>query len=207
MAEGVLALLPISRVETTLSDGTPVLIRPVRVEDKALLVKGFERLSEESRYRRFMTPVSELTDEQLRYLTELDYQDRFAWAALRADRTDEGLGVSRYVRLPDDPEVAEAAVTVIDEYQGRGLGTILLGLLAGAARLAGIRRFRAYVLEENLPMRDLLESLGGISVRDSPGLLRLEVPLDPDRIPDSPASRVLRAAAARLLPVGVPWPF
>ena len=96
-----------------------MLIRPIRPDDKDLLRRGMERLSEESRFRRFMRPVSELTDEQLAYFTEIDYRDHFAWAAVRADRLDEGLGVARYVRLEGEPTVAEAAVTVADEYQAR----------------------------------------------------------------------------------------
>src|SRR5207248_3667603 len=126
---------------------------------------------------------------QVRYLTEIDYRDHFAWAAVRGDRPEEGIGVARFVRLVGEPSVAEAAVTVLDEYQGRGLGTLLLGLLAVAARAAGVKAFRAYVREENEPMRELLLSLGASADFDSPGVLRLDVPLDPHLLPDSPAAR------------------
>jgi RimJ/RimL family protein N-acetyltransferase len=127
--------------------------------------------------------------------------NHFAWVAIREDRPEEGLGVARWVRLRDEPEVAEPAITVIDDYQGRGLGTLLLGLLAAAARAGGIERFRAYVLEENEPMKALLEHLGATVRHDSPGLLTLEVPLDPGVVPDTPAGRVLRAAAEQLVRV------
>jgi GNAT superfamily N-acetyltransferase len=191
--------LGLDAVETVLRDGTPVLARPIRPDDKQLLRDGFERLSEESRYRRFMAPVNELGDEQLRYLTEVDGVDHVAWVAVRSDRPDEGVGVARFVRVQGEPEVAEAAVTVVDEYQGRGVGTLLLGLLAAAARSAGIRAFRAYVLEQNAPMRELLEELGGHAEHDSPGLLRLDIPISVETLPDSPAGRILRAVAARLV--------
>ena len=198
--------LRFEKVETTLRDDTPVLIRPIAPADKPLLVEGLSRLSEESRYRRFLAPVAELTGEQLRHLTEVDAWDHFAWVALLRDplgRPGPGIGVGRYVRLDDEPTVAEAALTVVDEYQGKGLGTLLLGLLAVAARAAGVERFRAYVLEENEPVRDLLEALGAEAVYDSPGLLRLDVRLDAELLPDSPAARMLRSLAAKVFPIKV----
>jgi GNAT superfamily N-acetyltransferase len=197
--------LRLEQYRTSLRDGTPVLVRPIRPDDKDLVRRGFDRLSPASRYQRFLAPVDELTEAELKYLTEIDYLDHFAWAALRADRVDEGMGVARYIRLKDEPEIAEAAVTVVDEYQGRGLGTLLLALLGAAALAAGIRFFRAYVLAENVPMRDLLDSLGARTEFDSPGLVRFDVPLDPQLLPDSPAGRVLKAVARHLVgPIGFP---
>ncbi len=185
---------------TTLRDGTPVLVRPVRPDDKALLLDGFSRLSEESRIRRFLAPVAQLSEAMLAYLTEVDGVDHFAWIAVHADDPGLGVGVARYVRLKGEPTVAEAAITIVDEYQGRGLGTVLLGLLAARARANGIASFRAYVLEENAPMLDLMEDVGATAQHDSPGVLAMDVPLDPEQVPDSTAGRVLRAIAARLLP-------
>src|SRR6266550_461675 len=130
--------LAIEEIRTRLRDGTLVVVRPIRSDDKPLLLDGFRRLSDESRLRRFMAPMRELSDEQLRYLTEIDYVDHFAWVALLADRPTFGIGVGRYIRLDAEPGVAEVAITVVDEYQGRGLGTLLLGILAGTARIAGI---------------------------------------------------------------------
>jgi len=124
-AQGIAHPLRLEQYRTTLRDGTPVLVRPIRPDDKELIRQGFDRLSPASRYRRFLSPVDELSDAELRYLTEIDYVDHFAWAALRADRPNEGIGVARYIRLKEEPEVAEAAVTVLDEYQGKGLGTFM----------------------------------------------------------------------------------
>jgi GNAT superfamily N-acetyltransferase len=205
--QGVAHPLRLEQYRTTLRDGTPVLVRPIRPDDKELIRQGFDRLSPASRYRRFLSPIDELSDAELRYLTEIDFVDHFAWAALRADRPDEGLGVARYIRLKEEPEVAEAAVTVIDEYQGKGLGTLLLALLAAAAVAAGIRTFRAYVLEGNVPMRELLETLGARTEFDSPGVVRFDVPLDPDLLPESPAGNVLRAVAQHVIgPITFPGP-
>jgi GNAT superfamily N-acetyltransferase len=192
--------LRFERVETLLRDGTPILVRPIEPDDKWRLAKGLERLSEESRLRRFLAPVSTLSEEQLRFLTEVDHWNHFAWLAVLREPPQPAVGVGRYVRLTDEPTVAEAALTVADRYQGLGLGTLLLGLLAIAARAAGIEAFRGYLLEENDPLRELLESLGAAAHYDSPGVLTVEFRLDPGLLPDSPAARVLRTLAARLVP-------
>lgn len=184
--------------EVVLRDGTRVRLRPILPEDKALLVEGFQRLSPESRYRRFMAPVQKLTDDQLRYLTEIDHVDHFAWIALDLDQpAHPGMGTARYVRIPEEPDVAEAAVTVIDDYQGRGLGTLLLEALGAVALENGIRRFRGYALEDNRPMREVLASMGASTAHDSPGLLRVEVdlPARAEELKDSALAKVLRAVA------------
>jgi GNAT superfamily N-acetyltransferase len=184
--------------EVTLRDGTPVRLRPIVPEDKALLVEGFRRLSAESRYRRFMAPIEELTADQLRFLTEIDYVDHFAWLALDLDAAGHpGVGVSRYVRIPEEPEVAEAAVTVVDDYQGRGVGTLLLEALGAVALENGITRFRGYALEDNRPILDVLEAMGATTAHDSPGMLRIDVDL-PARMEEmrgSPLREVLRMVA------------
>jgi GNAT superfamily N-acetyltransferase len=184
--------------EVTLRDGTPVRLRPIVREDKAILVEGFRRLSPESRFRRFMAPIEELTADQLRFLTEIDYVDHFAWVALDLDAAGHpGVGVSRYVRIPEEPEVAEPAVTVVDDYQGRGLGTLLLEALGAVALENGISRFRGYALEVNRPIREVLEAMGATTAHDSPGMLRIEVDL-PARMEEmrgSPLREVLRIVA------------
>jgi len=197
---GVLARLPTDSVEARLRDGTPVLVRPIGPSDRALIQQGFHSLSEESRRRRFLVPTAMLTEPELDHLTRLDYWDHFAWGAVRADRPAEGMGVARYIRLQGEPGVAEAAVTVVDAYQRRGLGTLLLGLLTAAALTAGIFTFRAYVLEENLPTRKLLEGLGARAEFDSPGILCMDIPLAPELMPDTPTARALKEAASRVTP-------
>lgn len=200
MRLGVLARLSTDSVETRLRDGTSALVRPIGPADRNLIRQGFHSLSEESRLRRFLVPTSVLTESELDHLTHLDYWDHFAWGAVRADHPTEAMGVARYIRLQGEPEVAEAAVTVVDAYQRRGLGTFLLGLLTAAALTAGILTFRAYVLEENAPMRKLLEELGAREKFDSPGLLCIDIPLEPELMPDTPVARALTAAASRVAP-------
>ncbi|MGZ4141344.1 MAG: GNAT family N-acetyltransferase [Actinomycetota bacterium] len=184
--------------EVTLRDGTRVRLRPVVPEDKAKLLQGFQRLSPESRYRRFHTGMSRLTPALLRYFTEVDYVNHFAWAALAIDEPDEpGIGVARYVRLTKDPQIADAAVTVADDYQGRGLGTMLLKTLSLTALENGVNRFRSYVLEENQPMINILKEAGAELKHDSPGVFRVDLDL-PEEIAllrSTAMYEVLRAVA------------
>jgi RimJ/RimL family protein N-acetyltransferase len=131
-----------SRGRTVLRDGSEVLIRQVRRTDVPLLADGFSRLSAKSRQMRFLGPKKELTPAELRYLTDIDHHDHEALGAV--DHADgRGVGVARYVRSADDPQAADIPVTVVDEWQGRGLGTELVARLSDRARAEGIRRFTA----------------------------------------------------------------
>src|SRR5438874_8312844 len=116
------------RVELELRDGARVVVRPVRPDDKEAIAAAFGRLSDESRYRRFLAPIPALTASELRYLTEVDHHDHEALIAYEADSGD-GIGAARFVRAAADPSVAEAAVVVDDRWQERGLGTALCRLL------------------------------------------------------------------------------
>ncbi len=188
--------LPSAR-KVTLRDGTSILVRPILPEDRDRLRAGFARLSQLSRYQRFLSSMDSLSDQQLRYFTEIDYVNHMAWGALDPSQPDQpGLGVARYIRLPDDPTTAEAAVTVIDDYQGRGIGTILLELLAISARQRGIERFRGYVSAENIRMVEILRGLGATVVREG-SLLCVDVPIPttPRELPDTPTGRVFRLVA------------
>jgi GNAT superfamily N-acetyltransferase len=119
-------------VAAELRDGSRVHIRQARRTDRDLLAGGFEHLSPESRYRRFLTPMHELDERTLRYLTDLDHRDHEAMFAL--DESGEGVGVARYVRSAARPDTAEVAVAVVDSWQGRGLGTLLLQAISARAR-------------------------------------------------------------------------
>ena len=124
------------------------MLRPIAPEDKPLLAASFERLSKESRYRRFFTIKNELSAAELDYLVDVDHHDHEAIVAIDP-LSGEGLGVARYVRSEDDPELAEVAVTVADDWQGRGLGRALLDRLTYRARREGVRRFSALVQSDN----------------------------------------------------------
>lgn len=195
------------RVE--LRDGTPAVLRPIVPEDRMRLAEGLRLLSPRSRYLRFHSGVNQLTDEQLDYLTEVDGHDHVAWVAVNPDEPDEpGMGVGRYVRLPSEPDVAEAAITVADRYQGRGLGTLLLSLVARSAIENGIRTLRNYVLADNDAMLGIFEGLPVTRSDEGHGVYRVDMhlPDDPDDLPGGPASQVLRASARRRLPARLPLP-
>ena len=147
--------------EVELKDGSRAQIRPLGPDDRAGLATSFERLSELSRYRRFLSPTARLTNRQLEYLTDVDHRDHEALVAIETS-SRHGVGVARYVRNPEHLREAEFAVAVADDWQRRGLGTALLRRLAARALEEGITRFTGLVLGENEPMRQLLEKLGDV---------------------------------------------
>jgi len=167
--------------EVELRDGSTVDIRPLGPADKKALAAGFRRLSDLSRYRRFLSPTDHLTEPQLAYLTELDHHDHEALVAIdRASR--DGLGVARYVRSQVETGEAEFAVAVADDWQRRGLGTALLRHLAARAREEGISRFTALVLAENAPVLHMLDTFGKAQRRHAEdGTIEVFLP-----VPDEP---------------------
>ncbi len=185
-------------LEVELRDGSRALLRPILPEDKPLLQDGLTRLSSDSRYLRCHRVVEGLSEEDLRYLTEVDHRDHVAWVALDASRADlPGMGIGRYVRLVDTPSVAEMAITVTDDHQGKGLGTLLLAVMTPVARANGIEVFRNYVLADNEAMLNLLNELGATERRCGPETYEVDFPLpeDPDDLPETPAGRAIRAFA------------
>jgi RimJ/RimL family protein N-acetyltransferase len=183
-----------------LRDGTWTLVRPIRPDDRRRLRRGLDWLSPRSRELAFHLPVNDLTDEQLRYVTEIDHVDHVAWVALDPEDLEApGMGIGRYVRLRHDPTVAEGAITVLDRYQGRGLGTVLLALLTSSARRNGISVFRNYVLADNEAMLGLFAELGATSQPLDRRVMEVdfELPTDMEDLPDTPAGRAIRALASR----------
>lgn len=145
-----------------LRDGSRARLRLIHPDDKQRLVAGLARLSPQSRYLRFFTSKDRLTDAELRYLTEVDGETHFAIGASRIaeDGSEgEGLGIGRFVRLPDEPTVAEPALAVIDDAQGLGLGRLLMLRLIAAATERGIETFRCDFLAINHSMQDLLRDV------------------------------------------------
>jgi protein lysine acetyltransferase len=168
--------------------GSAVELIPLEPRHRDLLVEGFTQLSDRTRYLRFMAPVSVLSGSEVEYLTNLDMVNRFAWAVLVEG---EPAALARYSRTTTRPSVAEVAVTVIDEYQGRGLGPMLIQSLAVVAQAAGFAAFEFEVLPENRPMLRVLEKIGA-SWKQEAGVVRGEVkledvpppPVDPDLLLD-----------------------
>lgn len=189
-----------------LRDGTPVRLRLVGPGDGPLLLAGFRRLSPESRYARFLAPKDSLSEDELRYLTELDHEHHLAVGAVGDDEAgrEVGLGVARFIRLPEPAATAEAAIAVADEVHGRGLGKLLFLRLCAAAAERGIGRFRCEVLGSNTGMRNLIEAVAPERrIEAGGGVLSIEmaipdVPFDEPvtgPAPQGPMYRLLRAAA------------
>lgn len=203
------------REEVELAGGLVVVLRTVRPEDKQLLQAGFRRLSRESRHARFMAARSDFSEAELRYLTEVDGIDHFAIGATHRlpDGTVEGIGVGRFVRSPTDPTVAEPAVTVIDQYQGRGLGSVLLHRLVAAARERGVVRFHCQFLGDNRKVRALLDEFAGEAViGHDRELVTMDFPLPEPRadqrlrdlVRSGPMQRALRQVARGALALRPP---
>jgi GNAT superfamily N-acetyltransferase len=143
----------------SLRDGSRVLIGRVTPHDAPTLAEGFARLSEESRRLRFLTSKPNLTQAELRYLTEVDGHNHEALGATDPE-TGRGVGIARYVRDANNPTRAEAAVTVADDWQRRGLGKLLLERLTDRARAEGITHFTALVASDNAGVKALVQQLG-----------------------------------------------
>jgi RimJ/RimL family protein N-acetyltransferase len=157
------ATYPVPPERIRLRDGSTVAVRPVRAADSARLADGFARLSSSSRRFRFLTGKPALTAAELQYLTDVDHHDHEAIGA--ADVTDgRGVGIARFVRSRSDPGTAELALTVVDEWHRRGLGTVLLARLVDRARAVGIHAFVALVATDNLAMIGLLSAKPGVEL-------------------------------------------
>lgn len=147
------------RVEDTVRDGGAIVIRAIRPDDKERLREHARSLSSESVYHRFMAYKRELSDEDLRRFTELDFDQHVGIVAIVSEEGREHIvGIGRYFRTLK--ERGEAAFSVIDKHQGRGIGTLLLVHLSRIARRKGIREFEADVLGDNVHMLDVIAASG-----------------------------------------------
>ena len=184
-------------VLATLADGTPLQVRPVLPADRPRLEDALDKhFSQESHRKRFFS-AGKLPASLITYLVDVDYVDHFAWVVLTEEHGAlRGVASTRYIRLKEDPEMAEIAFGVTDDYQGRGLGHFLLGALGAAAPVGGISRFRASVLAENAPMRAVLDRVGAHWRFEEPGVVAttIEVADVHDLIPPETAE-ALQAAA------------
>jgi CRP-like cAMP-binding protein len=148
-------------------DGTLLLLRPVLPGDDERTVHGHVLFSSETLYRRFRTARLPSPD-LMHYLSQVDYVDHFVWVV--TDGIDP-VADARFVRDESDPTAAEIAFTVADAYQGRGIGSLLIGALSIAARANGVQRFSARMLSDNVPMRAILDHYGAIWQREDIGVI------------------------------------
>jgi RimJ/RimL family protein N-acetyltransferase len=184
----------IDPIQVSAKDGAEFLLRPVLPGD----AERFERdgsFSRETLYRRYQGGAP--TQSRLAYLFEVDYVGHFVWVV-----TDGAEGPviadARFIRDEGDPGSAEVALTVADAYQNRGIGTLLLGALAVAALVDGIKRFHARVLADNPPARVLGDKVNARWEPTEPGVLTTtgDIP-DPDDLPLDPDTRLKILHVAR----------
>ena len=165
-------------LKTKLRDGTKVLIRPLQRSDRNDLIRGFAKLSMGSRRFRFLSPIRKLSEYHLKSLIEVDQLNHVAIGAKDIGRLGKpGIAIGRFVRLEDEPTIAEFAITVSDEYQNRGIGTLLTRLLMRVAFERGIEVLRGFLLDDNLAMMRLLESFGARIKRETGNVLQADLPV------------------------------
>ncbi len=142
----------------TLAGGKCLFMRPVEPSDRDGLAELFERLSPQSRHRRFLTPKPTLAPRELAFFTEVDHVAHEAIVAV--DECEDAIvGVARYVR--DGGEgVAELAVEVADDMQNRGIGAALVARTIERAGANGFTRLTAMTLWDNVPARRLVRRFG-----------------------------------------------
>jgi protein lysine acetyltransferase len=191
----------IAPIPVQMRDGTQLHLRPVLPGDNERTTNGPVEFSSDTLYRRFQTPRTP-TESLMRYLFEVDYVHHFVW--VMTDGSDGPVVAdARFVRDEDDPTVAEVAFIVGDAYQGRGIGTFLMGALAVTAAYHGVQRFSARVLTDNSPMRAILDHFGAEWHRDDLGVVTtvIDVPQPPDP-PFSPElTKQIRDMASRVVRV------
>jgi GNAT superfamily N-acetyltransferase len=184
-----------------LSDGGRVLVRHLLASDREELAARYLELSPEARRLRFFNAPDHLSTRVLDYLLDVDGVERCALAAFAVDVDGApGVGIARYARSRDDPSCAEAAVTVLDAYQSRGIGTELMYRLADQARRHGITTFTASVMWENRELLDSLRALGAQIQPSEPGVASVQIALPSSETsrPEAELHRILRAFAERV---------
>lgn len=164
-----------SPAKLLMKDGTPYAIGPCVAPGTRFTAEHLQRqitlalhaMSDDSRRLRFASSIRDLPKPHLDHLTDLDGRNRVAWCAtVGRNRELRGIGLSRYIRLPDETAIAEFAVTVVDEFQGQGVGRQLMDRLVESARDNAIDRLRGYVLPDNDRMLGLCRHYDAVLGRD-----------------------------------------
>ena|SRR5215218_5354537 len=164
-----------------LGDGRVALVGPLHPNDRERWLRGVGRASPDALYKRFMSPVQRLTSTQIAYLVGVDHRDHEALLAVD-EESGEAVAVGRFVRSSEEPRHAEAAVLVVDDWQGLGLGKAMARALSDRARELGVDRFEATMLVDNKPMLAVLDWLGEIeTLTTEGGTIQVEIVL-PDKV-------------------------
>lgn len=178
-------------IEVVAPDRRLLVLRPLEPEDRQDLARAIDRLSETTRYHRFHSSGFRANRHHVEYLSSVDGNDHVAWCLI--DRTTyEGAGLGRWVRDEKTSNIAEAAITVCDDFQGQGLSKVLLGTLMASSRSLGIDLLVGTVLNGNSRALRLMERLGASMMPGDPGTAAAHLSTDPARLPDTMAARTVK---------------
>jgi acetyltransferase len=179
----------------TLRDGTRVVVRPIRPEDRQIEREFVQQLSNESKYFRFMSGLRELSEAMLNRFTQIDYDREMALIAIVCEKEKETeIGVARYIVNADNAS-CEFAVAVADAWQNRGVGTALIRSLTAAARARGLLSMEGIVVARNSSMLGLMHALG-FSIQAEPGDASIRHVTKQLDLPSSAKVRASNAAAS-----------
>jgi hypothetical protein len=182
-------------------DHTKFHARPIEASDKEKFMQAFDKLSTQSNYLRFFTSKKNLSEEQLKYLTELDGVNHIAWIIIDTKGIEaKGVAVGRIIRMKGEPSTAEVAITVIDEYQQMGIGAILLCILNIVASQNDINVFRYYVLHENKFVIEILKELGTLKQSSETNAVQIDsfVRASSAKIPNIPSLGAFKKTMKRI---------
>lgn len=198
--------MPHEPVELTLRSRQNVWVRPVRPDDAGELQRAFALLSDLSRYQRFLTGTPRLTDDMASFFSTVDHKDHEALVALPTQSSREIIGVARFIRYAKNGDEADLAITVADQWHGKGLGSGLLDLLSTRAREENVRRFTVDMLATNTAVRALVSAAGGHTEVDDGSLIAGHIDLtDPIVVPLTGDELLRRAATGSV--AAVPYPL
>lgn len=189
------------RFELHLRDGTPVILRPLIEEDRALVAEAYRRLSPEARYQRFWTRTGEmLGDAMLDRLVRQDRSTHMTWTVLDPAREFPGVGGASWWRDMNQIDQAEISAMVLDDDQGRGIGTLLFAVMWLTAYRAGIDHLVGYTLMDNRRAANWMRDCGGKGEWDGYKLAFHWNLADLESLPETPAAADLAAWLAELSP-------
>lgn len=189
------------RLEIHLRDGTPVIVRPLIEEDRAMVAEAYRRLTPEARYQRLWTRTGEMIGQKmLDRLVKQDPASHLTWAVLDPARGFPGVGGASWWRNAANPSEAEISLMVLDDDQCRGIGTLLLALAWISAFRAGIGRLVGYCLVDNRRAANWMRDCGGAGEWDGYKLVFTWNLTHLDALPETPAAADLALWLADLSP-------
>lgn len=173
-----------------LRQGETALVRPILPSDKSILNAAYKMLSDESKYTRFLTLMRQLNSYQLAYLTEVDQINHVAWGIGLPHRPDiPGIAIGRSVRIKEEPDTVEIAITVLDEFQSQGVGTFLLALLYRVAQHQGdVRQLRGVIGTSNSRTIKWMRAVGAALYLSPDGMMHADIPVT-HGLPNVPKTR------------------